>query len=64
MLECKLHTVYLVPFVGSLTEIKQDFCTDTCYVEYGNKTVPFRNSSPEVTITFRGTMKKIPVKHL
>lgn len=57
-------TVYLVPFVGSLTEIKQDFCTDDLYIEYDNKKIPIRNSSPEVTITFRGTMKKIPVKHL
>jgi len=53
-------TVYLVPFVGSLTEIKQDFYTDDYYIEYD----AIRNGSPEVTLTFRGTMKKIPVKHL
>jgi hypothetical protein len=57
-------TVYLVPFVGSLTEIKQDFYTDNYYIEYDDKKIPIRNSSPEVTLTFHGTMKKIPVKHL
>lgn len=59
-------TVYLVPFVGSLTEIEQDFCIDNRYIEYEDKKtlISLIHKSPEVSITFRGTMKKIPVKHL
>ena len=46
-------TTYVLPFIGYLSEIHREIA-EPVYCEYGNKTVPFRQQSDRVKLTFEG----------